>query len=142
MSRKDRKTFLINTNKHVCINCHYVTFTNNQSVPGETNSLQSMYKIQRKDQTDIKRSIYGDVVVCMIQCTMLHPLSEYCHQYRQETQYNLVNFFVQFPFLKLLYSYVIVLFACTIKDDFYSKIPTKNFFYFLPICSLKYAQFK
>jgi len=26
-----------------------------------------------------------------------------------------------------------------IKDDFYSKIPTKNFFYFLPICSLKYA---
>ena len=25
------------------------------------------------------------------------------------------------------------------KDDFYSKIPTKNFFYFLPICSLKYA---
>jgi len=26
-----------------------------------------------------------------------------------------------------------------VKDDFYSKIPTKNFFYFLPICSLKYA---
>ena len=29
--------------------------------------------------------------------------------------------------------------AAYIKDDFYSKIPTKNFFYFLPICSLKYA---
>jgi len=26
-----------------------------------------------------------------------------------------------------------------LKDDFYSKNPTKIFFYFLPICSLQYA---
>jgi len=50
----------------------------------------------------------------------------------------------QFPF-KMQYinisehSYYSVYSRPYFKDDFYSKIPTKNFFYFLPICSLKYA---
>ena len=58
-----------------------------------------------------------------------------------ECKYNIIKYYI-----KLLYitnTDNIIYFNGTyfifIKDDFYSKIPTKNFFYFLPICSLKYA---
>jgi len=56
-------------------------------------------------------------------------------------KYDRKNEFVKnvWPANSALFIYVSIHCVETVKDDFYSKIPTKNFFYFLPICSIKYA---